>query len=172
MASVLAVATACGGTDEMTETPGDVTEETTEEVEEVVEDKAEGADVDSSISTIDTSMYQYATEVTVTDAIELNNYVSLMIYVNEENDNKGLQAQHVLNQTYDFLLQDAIEGADYVGINVVQGNQKILMFEVDTAKFQEDDEVPMADLVLRASEIEMIHDEVRQFAEVMEWEMQ
>ena len=156
-------------TDEVEETEGivendelDVDETETEEVvEEVEEETVE--------QTIDTSMYEYSKDVKVTDAIDLNDYVSLIIEMND-NLEPGLAFQHATNQTYDFLQQDAINGAKKVGINIILNDRKIAMYEVDLNELKINDDEPMAQLVLDASVVEVMVPEVKEYAEVMELE--
>ncbi|RST77312.1 hypothetical protein D4T97_002135 [Siminovitchia acidinfaciens] len=118
-------------------------------------------------SSIDTSMYEYSKSVEVTDAIDINNYVSLIIRMND-NLQPGLAFQHATTQTYDFLHQPAIKGADKVGINIILNDKKIAMYEVDISKFQPNDDEPMADVVMEASVVEMMSPEVEEYANTMD----
>ncbi|PID23252.1 hypothetical protein CSV61_02055 [Sporosarcina sp. P3] len=120
----------------------------------------------SNLEEISTDIFKYATDVKVTDAIDINQYVSIIVHM-DNTDNEGMAFQHVVNQTYDFLQQPALKEADKVGVNVVIVDRKIGMFEVDTAKFIPNDDVPMSDAVMVASEIEMISPEVKEFGEIM-----
>ncbi|MBM7717293.1 hypothetical protein JOC94_004318 [Bacillus thermophilus] len=93
----------------------------------------------------------------------------MTVFVDMSEDLKpGLAFQHVVNQSYDFIQQDDIEGAKTVGINVRQGGNKIAIYTVDRDKFQPNDNEPMADLVMDASVVEMALPEVEEFADTME----
>ncbi|MBS4194092.1 hypothetical protein [Lederbergia citri] len=116
---------------------------------------------------IDTSMYEYAKNVDVTDAIDVNEHITLIIEMNDSLQ-PGLAFQHATNQTYDFLEQDAIKGAKTVGINIILNGNKIAMYTVNVADFKTNDDEPMAQLVLDASTIEMLSPEVKEYAEIMD----
>lgn len=138
-------------TEQTTESePDDVSEELTEEE-----------------STINTDVFAYATKTEVTDAIDINDHVTVFVYMSEELT-PGLASQHVLNHTYDFIQQEDVKDAKTISINVKQGDTKIFQFTVDTTKFKTDDEIPMSDLVLEASKVEFMTDEVKEFGEIME----
>lgn len=118
---------------------------------------------------IDTSVYEYASNVDVTNARDINNHITLMIDMKTEN--RGMAFQHVLNQTYDFLQQPDIEGAETIGINVRVDDVKIGMFTAYPDKFIPNDNEPMSDAVLAASEIEMMTEDVEKFGETMGWKL-
>lgn len=124
-------------------------------------------DSDESDIVIDTSMYEFSKDVKVTDAIDIKNYVSLIIEMNDDLS-QGLAFQHATTQTYDFLQQEALEGADKVGINIILEGQKIAMYEVDMSEFKTNDEQSMAQLVLDASVMEMITPEVHEYTQNMD----
>lgn len=146
----------------------EVEKEKTEERQEATEEKnTENEDDEQETTNIDTSMYEYSTEVEVTDAIEVNDYVSLIIRMNDSLE-PGLAFQHATNQTYDFLQQESIDGAEKVGINIILNDQKIAMYEITLDEFETNDEESMAQLVLDASVMNMIVPEVEEYAEVME----
>ncbi|MDV6377719.1 hypothetical protein ORD22_05500 [Sporosarcina sp. GW1-11] len=115
---------------------------------------------------IDTSVYEYVSNIDVTDARDINNHITLMIDMKTEN--QGLAFQHVLNQTYDFLQQTDIKDAKTIGINVCVKGNKVGMFTVYPERFQPNDNEPMADVVLVASEVEMVNSEVEEFGRLME----
>ena len=138
------------------------TEQTTEsEPDEVSEELTEEE------STINTDVFAYATKTEVTDAIDINDHVTVFVYMSEELT-PGLASQHVLNQTYDFIQQEDVKDAKTISINVKQGDTKILMYTVEKDKFKTNDEIPMSDLVLEASKVEFMTDEVKEFGEIME----
>ncbi|MCM3758683.1 hypothetical protein M3197_14555 [Sporosarcina aquimarina] len=126
----------------------------TEPTEEVVSDKE-----------INTSIYEYASKVDVTDARELNDHITLMIDM--KTDNENLAFQHVLYQTYDFLQQKDIEGAKTIGVNVRVAGKKIVMFTVYPEKFVPNNKARMSDVVLAASEIEMMSKKVEKYGKKM-----
>ncbi len=151
-------------TEEVEDNEQETEEPETEEIE--VEESAE-SEPDLKEDEIDISMYEYSKDVKITDAIDLNDYVSLIIEMND-NLEPGLAFQHATNQTYDFLMQDAIEGADKVGINIILNDRKIAMYEVNLADFKTNDDEPMAQLVLDAAIVEVMVPEVKDYAEIME----
>lgn len=115
---------------------------------------------------IDTSMFT-AENVKVTDAIDINQHITLMIDVNTS-VKPGMAFQNVTNQAYDFLTQNSVEGAKTITIAVRQDGNKIVQFTVDKDKFVQDDNIPMAQLVLNASVVEMVSPEVEEYATVMD----
>lgn len=149
---------ACGSANEQ-----DVSNQEVEQQEQLIIEESTAVVDDKKI---DTSVYQYATNVEVTNAIDITQHVTLMIDM--PTDKEGLAFQHVVNQTYDFLQQPDIEGAKTVSVNVRKDGIKIGMFTVNTDKFKPNDQEPMADAVLNASEIEMLSPEVKEFGKVME----
>src|SRR5690625_795359 len=134
--------------------------------EETTDESDESDELDEAEVVIDTSMYEYSKDVQVTDAIDINNYVSLMIEMND-NLNPGLAFQHATTQTYEFLQQEALQGADKVGINIILEGQKIAMYEVDLNEFKPKDDESMAQLVLDAAIMEMITPEVHEYTQSM-----
>lgn len=143
--------------------------ESEEDVEEVSSDDSEDDEQEEN-GEIDTSVFEYATGIEVTDAIDINEHVTVIIDMSEELS-PGLAFQHIVNQTYDFIQQDDVQAAKTFGINIRQGGNKIAMFTVDRDKFKPNDDEPMADLVLEASIVEMALPEVEQFAETMDMQL-
>lgn len=170
--AMILVLTACGSEDGKKESENKALskEEDAVEVKEIEEEEKEEEEeaekVEEAID-IDTSMYEYSKEVKVTDAMEINDYVSLIIQMND-GLNPGLAFQHATNQTYDFLQQDALQAAEKVGINIILNDQKIAMYEITLAEFETNDEESMAQLVLDAAVMQMIQPEVEEYAETME----
>ena len=78
-------------------------------------------------TTIDTSVFEYATTADVTDAIDINKHVTVKLSVSEDAQ-PGISSQHVLNQTFDFLQQEDLNGAETVTIFVTQKEMKIFQF--------------------------------------------
>lgn len=146
-------------------------EEDTTDSEPKVEEASTTSEVEKEEveedSAIDTSVFEYAKDVDLTDAIELNDHLTLFVHMSEDLS-PGLAAQHVLNQTYDFIQQEDVEDAKTVSVNITQGENKIAMYTVDTTKFTPDDERPMAECVVEASEMEMMIDEVEEYGKTME----
>lgn len=115
-----------------------------------------------------TAVFEYADNAEVTDAIDINKQVTVNLSVSEETA-PGMAAQHVLNQSFKFLQQDDIKGAETVTIFVTQKEMKIFQFTVNKNEFKPNDTDPMGDLVLATSEIEMMSKEVEEFSKAMEW---
>lgn len=134
----------------------EATEETTEET------PAE----ETAVEGIDTSVFESAEAVEVTDAIEINNYVTVFVDMNEKLD-QGMAAQEVVNQTYDFIQQEDLEGANKVSINMRQGGTKLFMFEVDREAFEPKDDEPMANVVMEYSTIDMMSPAIEEYGKVM-----
>lgn len=111
---------------------------------------------------IDTSVFEYATYTEVTDAIKTNQHVTVKVIVSEENK-PGMAVQSVINQTFDFIQQEDVKDAKTITIFVTQNDKKIAQYTVQMDKFIPNETDPMSDLVLKASEIEMMSDEVKEF---------
>ncbi|WP_102335736.1 hypothetical protein [Salimicrobium jeotgali] len=131
------------------------------------ENQTEEAESEEEQAKIDTSMYEYTENIEVTDAVELNDHITLIVEMNPE-PTPGTAFQHVLDGTYDFLQQEYVQQADTIGINVLQGGAKIAMFTTYPEEFEADEEKPMGNAVLNASEVEAMIDEVKQYAKAME----
>jgi hypothetical protein len=116
---------------------------------------------------IETKVFVYAKSVEVTDARNITNHINLVINMSEELT-PGLASNHVLNQTYDFLQQEDIKGANTVTIGVMQGKFRVFQFTVDLQKFKTDDKIAMSHLVLKASKIDKMTDEVKQYGKTMQ----
>ncbi|QGG51630.1 hypothetical protein [Lysinibacillus pakistanensis] len=134
-------------------------EKEVQEKPQVIESKPKE---NKSKTAIDTSVFEYANSVQITDAIDLNNHVTLIINMKEATK-PGLAMQHVVNQTYDFIQQVDVKGAKTIGINIKQGANKIAQFTVFKDKFVPNDDEPMSDAVIAASDIEFMTDEVKVF---------
>lgn len=131
--------------------------------QEEVNDEENSKDEENKI---DTSVFQYAEKVEVTDAIEINEHVTIFVFMNEE-VKPGLATQHVLNQSYDFLKQSDITGAKTVSIAIKQGDMKIAQFTVNKDDFTPNDSESMVSVVLSAGEMEFMIDEVKEYGKVM-----
>lgn len=134
-------------------------------IAETVIDSAEPAK--AAQPEIDTSVFEYATETKVTDAIEINDHVTVFVHVRDE-ANPGLSTLDIMTQTFDFIQQDDMKGAKTVTIAVKQGAIKIAQFTATTDKFIPDEDTPMAQLVRDASEIDFMSDEVKEFGKAMD----
>lgn len=143
-----------------------------EEVNEpaVTVDETEEVDEAEETATIDTSVFEYATNTEVTDAIDLNQHVTVFVDMKPETK-PGMAFQHVLNQTYDFIQQDDVSGAKTIAINIRQDGKKIAAYTVDTDKFTPNDDEPMAQVVLDASVVDMAMPDVEAYAEAMDLKM-
>ncbi|KNE22467.1 MULTISPECIES: hypothetical protein [Virgibacillus] len=162
---------ACSGDDEEKESKANdepAQEEKAKEEpaeKEEVEEPEQKEEPQEEENEIDTSMYN-AENVDVTDALEANKHITIMIDVNAELA-PGMAFQNILNETYDFLAQDIVKEADTVGINIIQDGAKIAMFTAKPKEFKADDNIPMAELVLKVSEVEMTSPEVEEYANTM-----
>lgn len=76
--------------------------------------------------------------------------------------------RHVILQTYDFLQQDRVKDAKTVTIGVMSGDMRITQITVDMSKFKVDEEKPMIEVVMEASKIDKMNDEVKKFGESLE----
>lgn len=115
---------------------------------------------------IDTSVFKYAKSIEVTDARDINNHITLQIDLNDDAQ-AGMGTQHVLTQMYDFLQQEDIKGADTVSYYVRIKEKKVAQFTTTVADFKADPETSMVELVLNASEVEMLNPEVEAFGKTM-----
>lgn len=118
-------------------------------------------------SSIDSSVFQYATDVEVTDALNINQHVTVKLIINKDSK-PGMQVQNIITQTFDFLQQDDIKEAKTITIFVVQNDIKIAQYTVDKEKFIPNESESMVDLVLQASVIEQMNEEVKQHGESLE----
>ncbi|MER2060198.1 MAG: hypothetical protein ABTA16_15365 [Niallia sp.] len=143
-------------------------DDTTDKVEEP-EDKLEETETKEvkDDSKIDTSIFDLAKEINVTDARDITQHISLQIILKDA-VKQGNGVQGVLTQAYDFLQQEDIAGANTITIFVNSGQLKIFQITIDTSKFKTDDEISMIKLVLDASEIEKMTDEVKSYGEALE----
>lgn len=114
---------------------------------------------------IDTSMYK-AKDVELTDAVDTNQHITLKVKASDQ-VKPGLAFQNAATDTYDFLLQDNVKQAKTVTVLVQQQGKKIAQYTVDTSKFIRNDEEPMGQVVLDASEVEMMSQEVEEYTQVM-----
>lgn len=133
-----------------------------EAVEEEANENVEAAEEPG----IDTSIFEYAKSVEVTDARDVNKHITLQIDLNDD-AKAGMGTQHVLNQMYDFLQQEDINGAETVTFYVRLQEQKVAQFTTTIANFKADPETPMAKVVLNASEIEKLNPEVDAYGKTM-----
>lgn len=123
-------------------------------------------DEDAPVSEeIDTSVFVYAKDVKVTNAIEITEHIDVVIYMSDE-VKKGLAVHHVISQTYHFLQQDKVKEAKTVTIGVMSGELRIAQITVDMNKFKAGEYI--INSVMDASKIDKIDDEVRDYGEVME----
>ena len=144
-----------------------VEEETKVETNENVKvEEANGTVEVAKEPEIDTSIFEYAKSVEVTDARDVNNHITLQIDLNDD-AKAGMGTQHVLNQMYDFLQQEDINGAETVTFYVRLQEQKVAQFKTTLANFKADQETPMANVVLNASETEKLSPEVETYGKTM-----
>lgn len=140
--------------------------ETTAPVEAVAEEKPVETSVEEP--SIDTSVFQYAKDVEITDAIDITQHVTAKITISEDVPQGGA-VQHILNQSYDFIQQEDLNGAKTITIFVIQNNKKIFQYTVQKDKFVPNDSIPMTQLVLEASKIETMSEDVKEFGEATEF---
>ena len=142
-----------------------VVKEDVEKDKEVVVEKEEV--VEEVEPSIDTSVFEYATNTEVTDAIDINQHVTVRVFVSEEAE-AGMSVLNVVKQSYDFIQQEDVKDAKTITIFVTQNDQKIVQYTVQKDKFVPNESVPMSEVVLKASEIEFMTDEVKEFGKTME----
>lgn len=138
-----------------------------ENINDQTSDEAAEEENNAEADEIDTSVYEYAESVEVTNSIDLTKHVNLRIEMSDELT-AGMASNHVLNQTFDFLQQPDIEGADTVTINVIQDETKVFQFTTTLADFKPDETTPMAKLVVEASEIDFMNPAVEEHGKIME----
>lgn len=137
-------------------------------VEDVVGDKVQEEVVeDVTETTIDTSVFEFATKVDVTDALRTNQHVTVKLVISEDSK-PGMQVQNIITQTFDFLQQDDIKDAKKITVLVLQNDIKVTQYTVQKDNFVPNETDPMIELVLQASEIEQMSDEVKQHGESLE----
>lgn len=135
-------------------------------VEDVVDDtKEEVGEV--SEPTIDTSVFEYATNVEITDALSTNQHLTVKLDISADSK-PGMGVQNIITQTFDFLQQDDIKDAKTITILVLQNDKKIAQYTVQKDKFVPNETDSMVDLVLQASEIEQMSEVVKQHGETLE----
>lgn len=114
---------------------------------------------------IETSVFVYATKVDVTDARDITQHIDLVVHMNEQ-VKPGLATQHVFTQAYDFLQQDDIKGAKTITIGVMSGKFRVAQITVDMSKFKPEEHLIKS--VLKASTIDKMYPEVKDYGKVME----
>lgn len=114
---------------------------------------------------INKSVFEYAKNIEVTDAREQNKHITLKIDLADD-ANPGQGTLNILSQTFDFLDQQI--GFETFTIIIRVNDVKASQFKIHTEKFQPNEDDPMANLVLQASEIEFLTPEVKSFGETFE----
>lgn len=117
----------------------------------------------------DTSMYVYADEIDVTDNIEINDQIALIIDM-PEHSIMGFTFQHVLSHTYDFLQQDTAKEAKTIEISILEEGNQIVVLTVhpdQLKEFKGNDDTTKDRLVLETSIINMALPEIVEHAEIM-----
>lgn len=66
-------------------------------------------------------------------------------------------------------MQEDVAGAETVTILVTQNEKKIVQYTVNKNESKPNETDAMSDLVLQASEVEMMSEEVKEFGTTMEW---
>lgn len=111
-------------------------------------------------SNIDTSVFEYAKNVEVTDSRESTQHINLVASMDPEMG-PGLAVQHVVKQSYDFIQQSDVEGADKITVGIMQGDTRIAQYTVDTAKFTAGED--KIDSVIAASKIEKMESTAKEY---------
>ncbi|PAE35446.1 hypothetical protein [Bacillus sp. 7884-1] len=148
----------------------EATKEQQEEKLEKEEAKEATEEVKEEEPSIDISVFQYAKKVEVTDARDITKHITVTVFMSNELK-EGLASQHVLNQTYDFVQQEDIEGANTLTVGVMVGDKRVLQYTVDITNFVPNNSEPMTNVVLAASKVEKITPEVEEFATSFDWKI-
>lgn len=114
---------------------------------------------------IETSVFIYAQEVKVTDALDISNHIDVVVYMSED-VGKGLAVQHVLTQMYDFLQQTKVNEAKTVTVGVMSGDFRIAQITVDMSKFKAGEHFIHS--VMDASKIDKMDDDVKEYGEALD----
>lgn len=117
--------------------------------------------------TIDTSIFEYAKDIEIVDALDDNQHITVKLVISEDS-NPGMAVQNIITQTFDFLQQDDINNAKVITILVRQNEKKIAQYTVQKNKFVPNETDSMIEIVLQASEIEQMSEEVKQHGEALE----
>ncbi|MHC1683702.1 MAG: hypothetical protein AB6733_12210 [Clostridiaceae bacterium] len=145
---------------------GNSTTKTESTKSETTAPKSEVAKTEKNI--IKTDAFVYAKKVDITEAIDITKHVTATVFMSDELT-PGLAVQHVLNQSYNFLQQAELKGADTVTIGVMKGDIRVFQYTVTMKKFVPNDSVKMSDVVLTASKVEKMTPQVEEFAKVTGW---
>lgn len=132
--------------------------------DESIEQSDEELDT-SDKSNIDVSAFGFAENVEVTDARDITQHINLV--VNLKSDVKpGAATQHVLIQTYEFLQQKDIKGANTITIGVMVGDIRVSQFTINVKKFKAGEQLIPS--VLSAGQIDKMSTEVKEYGELMD----
>ncbi|UNK20450.1 hypothetical protein MNQ98_10735 [Paenibacillus sp. N3/727] len=114
---------------------------------------------------IDTAVFVYADKVDITDSRDITEHIDVVVHMKEE-VKPGLATQHVFTQTYEFLQQKDIEGANTITIGVMSGDLRVAQITVNLSEFKAGDH--FINSVLEASKIDKMTDEVKEYGNTME----
>jgi hypothetical protein len=109
---------------------------------------------------IDTSVFQYAKSVDVDDSRDIMQHINLVVNMSED-ITAALATTHVFTQTYDFLQQKDIAGANTVTIGIMKGDIRVAQITVDVKKFKAGENYIQS--VLQASKIDKMSSEVKEY---------
>jgi hypothetical protein len=109
---------------------------------------------------ISTSVFQYATSVDVTDSRDITKHIDVVVK-RDKDTAEGLAMQQLVTQTYDFLQQTDIKGANTVTIGLMIGEIRVAQFTVDLKKFTPGDNFIKS--VMNASKIDKMDNEIKAF---------
>lgn len=128
------------------------------------------SDVSKAEPQIDTKVFQYASKVDITDARSITKHITVTVFMSDDLT-QPLATQHVINQSYRFLQQEDIKGANTVTIGVMHGNLRVFQYTVDMTKFKPNGSEPMTNVVLKASKVEKMSPDVEVYAKAVEWKI-
>lgn len=128
------------------------------------------SDVSKAEPQIDTKVFQYASKVDITDARSITKHITAAVFMSDELT-QALATQHVINQSYRFLQQEDIKGANTVTIGVMHGELRVFQYTVDMTKFTPNSSEPMTNAVLQASKVEKMSQDVETYAKAAEWKI-
>ncbi|SDX96299.1 hypothetical protein [Thermoactinomyces sp. DSM 45892] len=133
------------------------------EEKKVEEKKKESSSIDSS--TLMLGEMGFVEDIKVTDARKITQHINVDIFLFNK-AHAGHAVQFILNQYYEFLQQKDIKGAKTVTIGIMQNDTRIFQITTQVKKFKPEEYfIPS---ILKASKIEKMSDEVREFGRVME----
>ncbi len=132
----------------------------------VVEEVVQESDPEEEVEGVNTDAFIYATNVDVTDARDISKHLDLVVHMSSELT-PALATQHVILQSYEFLQQEDIKGADSITIGVMNGDFRVAQYTVDMNKFEPNGN--LVESVLQASTIDKKDPKVDEYGKALEW---